>query len=188
MKAYAVGLALIALGLTLISLAYLALGISGVTLCVLMYCVVVNNNPERHYAAYCVFVVMSVSALLFETTIYNAAVAVFGLHVYLSLFETVLVLMLALRPSKLGYLMIGLSILAMVVNVMAYWVGLYADSTLMFEVLMYGLLMIQIALLLSKRLTNGIYRSLGSPAGTRVVRFMSNHIPNYLVKSKGQAG
>jgi hypothetical protein len=181
MKAYVVGLALIAL-------AYLALGISGVTLCVLMYCVVVNNNPERHYAAYCVFVVMSVSSLLFETAIYNAAVAVFGLHVYLSLLETVLVLLLALKPSNLGYLMIGLSILAIGVNAMSYWVGFYGDSTLMFEVLMYGLLAIQIALLLSKRLTNGIYRSLGSLAGNRVVRFMSNHIPNYLGKSKGQVG
>jgi hypothetical protein len=131
---------------------------------------------------------MAVNVLLFKTAIYNAAVDVFGLHVYLSMFETVLALLLALKPSKLGILMIGLSILAIVVNAMSYWVGFYTDSPLMFEVLMYGLLMIQIALLLSKRLTNGIYASLGGLAGTRMVRLISNHNPYNLVKSKGQVG
>jgi hypothetical protein len=130
---------------------------------------------------------MVVNVGLFYTSFYNAAVGVLGFHVYQSLFELGLILLLALRPSKLGLLMIGLSFLAIVVNAMSYWVGLYGDSTLMFEVLMYGLLMIQIALLLSKRLTNGIYSSLGSLADTRVVHYIANHSPNNLVKSKSQA-
>jgi hypothetical protein len=162
--------------------------IDGFIMAAFMYCVTRNENPLRFWVAYCVFVVMAVNVGLFYTAFYNAAVGILGFHVYQSLFELGLILLLALKPSKLGLLMIGLSILAIFVNAASYWVGLYVDSTLMFEVLMYGLLMIQIALLLSKRLTNGIYRSLGSLAGTRVVRFISNHIPNYLVKSKGQVG
>jgi hypothetical protein len=160
-------------------------GIAGLSLCVLAYCVTCNNG-ERRYAAYCVFVVMAVNVLMFKTAVYNAAVGVFGLHVYLSMFETILALLLALKPSKLGILMRGLSIAAILVNAMSYWVGFYADSTLMFEVLMYGLLAIQIALLLSKRLTNGIYRSLGRIAGARMVHHFDNHFPDNLVKSKGQ--
>jgi hypothetical protein len=179
---YLVGLLAV---LIIVSLALFYGGIAGLLLCVIAYCVTCNNG-ERHYAAYCVFVVMAVNTLLFEGAIYKAAVGTFGLHVYLSLFETVLVLLLARKPSKLGILMIGLSILAILVNAMSYWVGFYADSTLMFEVLMYGLLAIQIALLLSKRLTNGIYRSLGRIAGARMVHYITDHFPNNMVKSKGQ--
>lgn len=128
----------------------------------LMYCVTRNENPLRFYVAHCVLVVMSVNVGLYYTDFYNAAVGLVGFYVYQSLFELGLILMLALRPSKLGVLMIGVSISAIFVNILSYWIDFYGDSTVFFEVCMYSLLLIQIALLLSRRLTNGIYGSLAS--------------------------
>jgi hypothetical protein len=78
--------------------------------------------------------------------------------------------------------MIGVSILAIGVNALSYWVDLNGDSTVMFGVLMSGLFAMQVALLLSKRLTNGIY---GSLASINVLRRFSNPGINNHLKSKG---
>jgi hypothetical protein len=146
----------------------------GLMIAALMYCVTRNENPLRFYAAYCVLVVMAVNVGLFYTSFYNAEVGLLGFHVYQSLFELGLILLLALRPSKLGILMIGVSISAIFVNIFSYWIDFYGDSTTFFEVCMYSLLLIQIALLLSRRLTDGTYRTLGCIAGLSVFRAASN--------------
>lgn len=143
----------------------------GLMIASLMYCVTRNENPLRFWVAYCVLIVMVVNIGLFYTSFYNAAVGVLGFHVYQSLFELGLILLLALRPSKLGILMIGLSISAIFVNILSYWIDFYGDSTVFFEVCMYSLLLIQIALLLSRRLTNGIYGSLASAGHFCVDRY-----------------
>jgi hypothetical protein len=136
-----------------------------------MFCVTRNENPLRFHVAYCVLVVMAVNVGLFYTSFYNAAVGLLGFHVYQSVFELGLILLLALKPSKLGILMIGVSISAIFVNIASYWIDFYGDSTMFFEVCMYSLLLIQIALLLSRRLTDGLY---GSLAGLSVFRAASN--------------
>jgi hypothetical protein len=136
--------------------------VDAVIIAAFMYCVTRNGSPLRFYVAYCVLVVMAVNIGLFYTDLYNAAVGLLGFHVYQSLFELGLILLLALRPSRLGILMIGLSISAIFVNIISYWIDFYGDSTVFFEVCMYSLLLIQIALLLSRRLTDGIYGSLAS--------------------------
>lgn len=148
----------------------------------LAFCVVRNEDPLRFWVAYCVFSVMAVNILVFYTSFYDAAVGVLGFHVYQSLFECLLALMIAIRPSKLGVLMIGVSILAIFVNALAYWVDLIGDSVLMFEVLMWGLFALQVALLLSKRLTNGIYRSLTSIS---LIHRILNSVPHGVQKIKG---
>jgi hypothetical protein len=127
---------------------------------------------------------MAISIGVFYTSWYDPLVKYFGLHVYLSLYNVVFIALLAYRPSKLGFLMIGVSILAIGFNALSYWVDLNGDSTVMFEVLMGCLFVVQVALLLSKRLTNGVYGSLTS---LNLVRRLLDAIPNNLVKSKGQA-
>jgi hypothetical protein len=125
---------------------------------------------------------MVASALLFETPTYNSAVAFFGIHVYNSLLEMILVLLLALKASKLGVMMIGVGILAVFINVLSYWVGLYGDSTVFFEVCMYPLLLIQIALLLSRRLTNGLHEYI---AGVSVFRADRDRVHQHI--SEGES-
>jgi hypothetical protein len=160
--------------------------IHGLMIAALMYCVTRNENPLRFYVAYCVLVVMSVNVGLFYTSFYNAAVGVLGFHVYQSVFELALILLLALRPSNLGILMIGVSIAAVFVNMLSYWGQFYTDSTVFFEVCMYSLLLIQIALLLSRRLTDGTYRTFGSIAGLSVFRAHSNSVRQPASESKGK--
>jgi hypothetical protein len=151
-------------------------------LSILAFCVVRNENPLRFWVAYSLLIVMAVNIGLFYTSFFEAAVEALGFHVYQSLYHVAFIALLALRPSKLAFLMIGVSILAIFVNMLSYWVDISGDSTVMFVVLMWGLFAVQVALLLSKRLTNGVYGSLTSP---RILRRFSNPGINNLLKGKG---
>jgi hypothetical protein len=157
-------------------------GLDGLILSVLAYCVTCNKS-DRLYVALCVFWLMVASALFFETPAYNSAVGFFGIHVYNSLLEMVLVLLLALRASKLGVMMIGVGTLAVFINVLSYWVGLYGDSTVFFEVCMYPLLLIQIALLLSRRLTDGLHEYI---AGFSVFRADRDSVHQRISEGEGK--
>jgi hypothetical protein len=142
--------------------------IDALTIALLMYCVVINENPLRYRAAYCSLVVLAASKGIFYFGPYDWLVGVFGEHVYFSICEAVFILLLVFRAAKLAILLMGLGILAIIVNAIAYWVDLYVDATTLFEVLMWVLFAAQLALLLSKRLTNGVY---GSLASISLVRF-----------------
>lgn len=120
--------------------------------------VLINSKPERFH----------VCLVLMWLMIANQAFAYFGLiglitefinfHVYISIFELIVIGFLSFNRSILSIECIFLAVLSILANIITYWFDLLGANTyLFFDLVMYGLFGLQLILLYSIRISNGLF-------------------------------
>lgn len=132
--------------------------------------------------AFVIFIVSLVYIL--NLWVYQSALDQFlneylGYYVSQSLFEVLVVLLLAQVPSKCGVVIMSLCLVAVLVNIVGFSLEFFLmpkDEVINYFI--WVLFLLQIAVLFSKRVTNALFRAITKSAMVRVFCFNYLRIDN----------
>lgn len=105
--------------------------------------------------------VTAASYMIYYFGDYNEYVTAIGYYQYQSIFPLISISILHLIKDRLATLLMVLYLIEISINALSFWIegqGLYIDNA--YQLSMWGVFIVQMALMFSRRLTNGVYRGL----------------------------
>ena len=144
---------------------------------VLLVCLVKAAAERDKYKSLTVFIIMGL--FLVDLNMSESINAWIGegsrVFAYRSCYELLLVVMLHLRPCKETVLVMGLSLVAVIINMFGFsFDSQGTNPDWIIDPLLMAVFYVMLAILLSKRLANGTYRYLTS------ISFVRSYCNNYL--------